>query len=242
MSKPKRKITKEEKQLAENLKRIWLARKGELGLNQEKVGATLGITQGAVGHYLNGRIALNINIIIKFAKLLKVEPKDIDPAQSITFNRESEYAIREPPSQRYQIISKGPRIHTRVPLISSVQAGDWAEIVDSFQPGEADEWWETTARVGPGAFALRVEGDSMTSLAGISIPDGAIVIVDPDAAYSNGSIVVAKLDDVQEVTLKRLVIDGPNKYLKPLNTAYAPIRINSNCHIIGVAKKMEFDL
>ncbi|MFS1524477.1 LexA family transcriptional regulator [Microbulbifer sp. 2304DJ12-6] len=242
MSKPKRKITQEEKQLAENLKRTWLAKKGELGLNQEKAGATLGITQGAVGHYLNGRIALNTNIIIKFAKLLKVEPKDIDPAQSITFNRESERAVQEPSPERHQNISRGPRIRTRIPLISSVQAGDWAEIVDNFQPGEAEEWRETTARVGPNAFALRVEGDSMTSQTGISIPDGAIVVVDPDASYSNGSIVVAKLVDVEEATLKRLVIDGPNKYLKPLNTAYAPILINSNCRIIGVAKKMELDL
>ena len=136
----------------------------------------------------------------------------------------------------------GPDVRGSVPLISWVQAGEWAEIVDTFQPGEADEWRETTANVGPHAFALRVQGDSMTSPAGISIPEGSVVIIDPDADYHNGSIVVAKLVDTQEATLKKLVIDGPNKYLKPLNPSYAPIPINGNCRIIGVAKKVEFDL
>ncbi|WP_444897922.1 LexA family protein [Microbulbifer sp. SSSA005] len=244
MNKPKRNITDKERRLAENLKRIWLAKKGGLGLNQDKAGDIMGITQGAVGHYLNGRIALNTDTIIKFAKLLGVQPSSIDPAISITFNKESERAeLHEPIPAGYQNISEAtPQIRARVPLISSVQAGAWAEIVDNFQPGEADEWRETTARVGSNAFALRVEGDSMTSPTGISIPDGAVVIVDPDAEYTNGSIVVAKLVDVQEATIKKLVIDGPNKYLKPLNPNYAPIPINGNCRIVGVAKKVEIDL
>ncbi|MEW5248641.1 LexA family protein [Microbulbifer sp. 2201CG32-9] len=139
-------------------------------------------------------------------------------------------------------LAPGPEICARVPLISWVQAGDWAEAVDTFQPGEAEEWRETTARVGPHAFALRVQGDSMTAPVGLSIPEGSVVIVDPDADYTNGSIVVAKLEDTQEATLKRLAIDGPNKYLKPLNPTYAPILINGNCRIVGVAKKVEFDL
>ncbi|MCO1336799.1 LexA family transcriptional regulator [Microbulbifer sp. OS29] len=136
----------------------------------------------------------------------------------------------------------GPNIHRSVPLISWIQAGGWSEIIDNFQPGEAEEWRETTARVGPHAFALRVEGDSMTAPSGVSIPEGSVVIIDPDAAYINGSIVVAKLVDTQEATLKKLIIDGPNRYLKPLNPAYSPIAINGNCRIIGVAKKVELDL
>ncbi|MFS1522735.1 helix-turn-helix domain-containing protein [Microbulbifer sp. 2304DJ12-6] len=151
-------------------------------------------------------------------------------------------SIQEQDGNYHANVAPGPDIRGKIPLISWVQAGDWAEIVDNFTPGEADEWRETTARVGPHAFALRVEGDSMTAPSGLSIPEGSVVIVDPDAAYMNGSIVVAKLVDTQEATLKKLVIDGPNKYLKPLNPAYAPIPINSNSRIVGVAKKFEFDL
>lgn len=155
-----------------------------------------------------------------------------------------EFGVSEgsPAAYHASNVSPGPSIRGRVPLISWVQAGEWAEIVDNFAPGEADEWRDTTASIGPHAFALRVEGDSMTAPSGLSIPEGAVVIVDPDTEYRNGSIVVAKLVDTQEATLKKLVVDGPNKYLKPLNPAYAPIPINGNCRIVGVAKKVEFDL
>lgn len=247
MNKSKRKLTDSEMKLSEGLRRIWLAKKGELGLNQEKAGAVLGMTQGAVGHYLNGRIALNTETIIKFAQLLHVEPSDIDPSQVVKLGRRSNPDA--PTEHATQGISNAPESflpipshRSTVPLISSVQAGGWAEVVDNFQPGDAEEWRETTAKVGPNAFALRIEGDSMTSPTGTSIPHGSIVIVDPDAEYTNGSIVVAKLIDVQEATIKKLVIDGPNKYLKPLNPNYAPIPINGSCRIVGVAKKVEIDL
>ncbi|WHI52961.1 LexA family transcriptional regulator [Microbulbifer sp. MLAF003] len=247
MNKSKRKLTDSEMKLSEGLRRIWLAKKGELGLNQEKAGAAMGMTQGAVGHYLNGRIALNTETIIKFARLLHVEPSDIDPNQVVKLGRRSNpSALTENAMQGVSNASRShfsiPPHRSTVPLISSVQAGGWAEVVDNFQPGDAEEWRETTAKVGPNAFALRIEGDSMTSPTGVSIPHGSIVIVDPDVEYTNGSIVVAKLIDVQEATIKKLVIDGPNRYLKPLNPNYAPIPINGNCRIVGVAKKVEIDL
>lgn len=136
------------------------------------------------------------------------------------------------------------RIEATVPLISNVQAGQWREVMDNFQPGDAEEWRETTAKVSPSSFALRVEGDSMVNPNGQpSIPDGSIVIVDPEIQPDNGKIVVAKLCDTQEATLKKLVIDGPNKYLMPLNPRYNPITINgTTCRIVGVVKKIEIDL
>lgn len=124
----------------------------------------------------------------------------------------------------------------KVPLISEVRAGEWAEQCDQFAPGDAEDWIEAGANVGKRAFALRVEGDSMTSPTPPSIPHGAIVIVDPDIDAVNGSLVVAKLTDTQGTTFKKLVIDGPNKYLKPLNPDYKPIQVNGNCIIVGVVK------
>lgn len=46
---------------------------------------------------------------------------------------------------------------------------------------DAEEWVYTTALVSEMAFALRVRGDSMTNpLGSPSIPEGSIVIVEPD--------------------------------------------------------------
>lgn len=131
----------------------------------------------------------------------------------------------------------------KVPLISSIQAGSWMEIVDIFEPGHADQWQETTANVSKNSFALRVEGKSMQNPNGYpTVPHGAIVIVDPDLAATSGKIVVAKLPNSNEATIKKLVIDGPIKYLEPLNPDYKPITIDSECVIIGVVKQVIQDI
>ena len=59
------------------LRKIWSERDP---LSEEAAGAKMGMTQSAVNQYLNGYIELNINTIVKFARLLKVYPSDIDPA------------------------------------------------------------------------------------------------------------------------------------------------------------------
>lgn len=131
----------------------------------------------------------------------------------------------------------------KLPLISEVQAGEWKEAIDNHHPGDADEWIETTAKVSRSSFALRVKGDSMFNPYGTqSIPEGAIVIIDPETPAINGKIVVAKLQDRNEAMLKKLVIDGPNKYLKALNPDYKPIQIDESCIIVGVARRIEIDL
>lgn len=137
-------------------------------------------------------------------------------------------------------VEPGPSIKGKIPLINYVQAGKWEEIKEGY---EALEWIETTTKVSSNAFALRVIGDSMTNPYGSpSIPEGFIVIVDPSIQEQNGSIVVARLENSNEAMLKQLIIDGPHRYLKPLNPNYKTIEINEHCIICGVVKRAQFDL
>jgi SOS-response transcriptional repressor LexA len=104
-------------------------------------------------------------------------------------------------------------------------------------------WVETTVKVSKYSFALRVSGDSMTNPFGApSLPEGFIVIVDPEIQAIHGSIVVARLENSSEAMIKQLIIDGPNRYLKPLNPNYRTIQINETCVICGVVKRAQFDL
>ncbi|EPG7169745.1 LexA family protein [Proteus mirabilis] len=68
------------------------------------------------------------------------------------------------------------------------------------------------------------------------IPEGAVIVVDPELSYSSDLLVVARLDDSKEATFKQLVIDDEQKYLKPLDFQYSATAINDNGTIIGVAR------
>lgn len=138
------------------------------------------------------------------------------------------------------IYETGPR---KAPIISWVQAGEWCEAVDPYALGDGEAWREVPRGTGARAFWLRVKGDSMSNPYGTpSIPDGALILVDPDVMPENGKLVVAKLEDSQEVTFKKLVKDAGRTYLSPLNPKYETVQVNGNCSIVGTVRKYEMDL
>lgn len=131
-------------------------------------------------------------------------------------------------------VSHGFQITRRVPLISSVQAGSWTEVVDNFQPGDAEEWIDVTSRVDPSAFALVVVGNSMEA----EFREGEIVIVDPGREARSGDYVVAKIND-DEATFKQLIVDGGNVYLRPLNSDYPVIVVPKDKTFMIVGRIVE---
>lgn len=130
------------------------------------------------------------------------------------------------------------------PIIGWVQAGNWNEAVDltELEGFEHLQYEETNSKVSSKSFWLRVIGDSMTSSAGISIPEGYLILVDPERHPESNDLVIAKLVDTNEVTFKRLVLDSGIKYLKPLNQSYKTIEINGNCRIIGTVREVKLTL
>lgn len=119
---------------------------------------------------------------------------------------------------------------TEIPLISWVQAGQWACAEDPYPVGAAERMIRTFETVGMNAFALRVQGDSMEP----TFPAGCIIVVDPSRTPRNGSYVVVRIEESSEATFKQLVIDGPSRYLKPLNPRYPILQVNSEATICGV--------
>ncbi|MCG8709233.1 hypothetical protein JHU04_002473 [Brenneria sp. 4F2] len=130
----------------------------------------------------------------------------------------------------------------KYPVISSVQAGAWAEAIEPYTLDDVAEWLESDAKIQGKAFWLLVDGDSMTAPAGQSVPQGSYVLFDTGREAVNGSLVIAKLSDYNEATFKKLAIEGGQRYLKGLNPNWPIITINGNCKIIGVAveAKMKF--
>lgn len=130
-----------------------------------------------------------------------------------------------------------PDIQGQVPVISWVTAGKWAEVIDIYEPGVADEWLPCIKKHTSRTFALRVKGMSMYNPMGKhTYADGDIIFVDPEKEAINGSRVVVRLEDSKEATFKQLVIEGEKKYLMALNPSWPEkfIEINNNATICGV--------
>lgn len=131
----------------------------------------------------------------------------------------------------------------KIPVLSYVQAGRFTESVSAELYDEALEYIDTSLRISPASFALTVQGDSMTNPSGMpSIPEGVKIIVDPSEEPVHGKIVVARLNGTSEVTVKKLMVDGPSKFLCPLNPRYPNIPINGNCEIVGVVKGVQYEV
>ena len=134
-----------------------------------------------------------------------------------------------------------------LPLLTYVQCGrPQDEWVDDFAPGAADEYVPIDAvmgrKLGPYAFALRVEGESMLA----EFKPGDLVIVDPNMSFGTGDFVVAKIQGKSRATLKMFVDRGVDDRgrdqfdLVPLNKeGHETIRINSSNpgSVIGVVRQ-----
>jgi SOS-response transcriptional repressor LexA len=125
---------------------------------------------------------------------------------------------------------------TRVPLLSTVPAGNWREIVDDYLMGGAPDYDTAFEDVGAHGFALTVDGDSM-------LPDyrtGDVIFINPDVSPSPGDYVVAR-NHKFEATFKQYRPRGMNDKgedyfeLVPLNENYPKLRSDlTPIEIIGV--------
>ena len=234
----KKSLTTEQLEDARRLKALYESKKKELGVTQYTIADELGITQGAVGHYLNGRNALNVEVASGFAKLLQISISDFsrsiaakvaEQAESLNGETNVKYVGEYNPGKRY-------------PVLSSVQAGSWSEACEPYTLKDIDIWLESDAHIQGEAFWLKVEGDSMTAPVGLSVPEGTFVLFDTGREPVNGSLVIAKLSDSNEATFKKLIVDGGQRYLKGLNPAWPLVPVNGNCKIIGVAIETKLKL
>lgn len=195
-----------------------------LGLTQTELANRIGISQQSLQKIEDGRTS-NPRKLLALAKALECTPEWLQ--FGIENGREASNVEAAP----FHAPSK------KLPVISQVQAGAWSEAIDYRSLGDDIEWEESPFSASDNAFWLKVVGDSMTSPVGVSIPEGHLILVDPNVPADNGSLVVAKLEGTDEVTFKKLFIDAGQKYLKPLNPNYRPIEINGNCRIVGVVKE-----
>ena len=193
------------------------------GITQADLARALGVSVQTVNYWLIGRNKPKRDKILRIAHLLQCSP------QSLEFGDD----IEEIPGKIGEI-EETASTWKEFPLISWVQAGSWSEMVDNFQPGDAERWipFGITRKDIPNGYCLRVRGDSMEP----EFADGDIILVDPHRQPENGQYVIVKLLDSNEATFKKYVIDAGEVSLHPLNyPKYQPIHLNGRkAMIVGV--------
>ncbi|WP_337946986.1 LexA family protein [Pseudoalteromonas sp. Angola-30] len=202
-----------------------ISRMNTLGVKGSELARQLGTGRASVSHWRTGQVVPSSENLLKLSKALRCNARWLASGVGT-------------PEGNVEL-ELGPDLRGKAPLISWVQAGKWKEIdMESLRQSDT-VFYQHTANVSDDSFALRVKGDSMTSFnGGKSIPEGSVIIVDPNVPAEHGKVVVARLEDSDEATLKQLVIDGGAKYLKPFNNSYPTLPINGNCTIIGVVKQL----
>jgi SOS-response transcriptional repressor LexA len=196
----------------DNLKKYRLLAK----LTQPELAEKLGWDgQGRISHYETGKRSPSIPELIRIADVLGIDVGTLISGENFILA---------------QTVAKYGTAHeiNKVPFISFFKVSNFADIIKNYN----GEMHITTAKIKARTFATMVEGDSMLP----EFPPGRIIVVEPDRARSaiSGDYVVAR-DLNNEATLKQLIKDGSDWYLKPLNDRYPIKRIdNPELDIIGV--------
>ena len=120
-----------------------------------------------------------------------------------------------------------------LPLVGQVAAGEPVLAEENIE-----EYLEVPPAIGgaEGDYVLRVKGDSMKDA---GILEGDYVVVQQSDDATNGSIVVALIED--EATVKRFYREKDRVRLQPANKAYKPIRTRDAAvlgRVVGVFRSV----
>ena len=195
-------------------KRIAQARKSA-GMSQQAVANNFGISRAAVAQWESGDTRPETGKLDRLSQVLDVRLEWLGTG-------------REPMRHDDPELPAGAG-RFLVPVIDDVRAGAWSEVTDPYAPGAGVEFLATDLKIGVHAFALIIDGDSMTP----EYRPGDKVIVDPGVVPRPGDCVVAKLDREQTATFKKYRPRGVDRSgnevfeLVPLNENWPTLHVDA---------------
>jgi len=200
----------------------------ELKVTQEILAERIGMSQGGVGHWLNKRRQPRIQEMNRVLQALGMDYLEVA------------MVIREPQVSQDEEISLAQKYNPyfRYPV------SDWRE-TGEVRDGELLSYDASSAVSKPrfelsdyhaqgAAFWLVVVGDAMTAPTGVSIAADMLILVDPAIVPEPGKLVIAQWPGSAEAVFRKLIEEGGQRYLVPLNPTYPKALYTEECRIIGV--------
>lgn len=188
-----------------------------------------GVSRANVGLWINGPTKeLEGSKLLKVAEFLKVNPLWLagERAQMQLTNSELDNNI----DLNQKITLEG----RPVPVISWVAAGSFGPIETVLKDAEVDEHLPPNKDCGKNGYGLVVTGYSMSP----KFEPEDRIYVNPDIQTfdlkTNDLVIVACAGDT-EATFKKLIIEGGEKYLEPLNPNWPDkiIKLTEGCRLVG---------
>lgn len=216
-----------------------------VGVKQSEFARKFNVPGGPsmLNQQISGTRPINMEAALAYAKGFRVSLHEISPRLALLAHELLDHLEQPDATNTARFISQSgnishaPKTTGAIPLISWSDVGEYRDVNSAMEPSKVKDWvaaFESTP--GPRAFALTVNGDSMTSPfpGERSFPDGCVIIVDPSQAVRPGDYVVARDSTTQQATFKRLMADGGRWFLKPTNPAYPTVEISHPAeHVIG---------
>lgn len=202
--------------------RVILVRK-QAGLTQAELANRIGLSQTAVHKLEQGRSASSRRTVA-IAMACNVDPIWLQTGQGDMIK-----GLRTIPRASDMDSPLLPALSSRIPLISWELAATWLEQEGApLGHSEVESWVQATRRVSAQTFAVRVSGDSMRP----EFSEDDIIIVDPNVTPDQKRFVLARTES-GHVTLKQYMVDGGQRFLKPLNPRYPLLAMTPEIRIIG---------
>lgn len=121
------------------------------------------------------------------------------------------------------------------PILDSLPGAEMINELDKLEQNSNRLMQATSTRCSPSSFYLKMEGKSMEP----EIPDGFLVLVDPELKYQHGDIVATR-NGSGNANIKMLSKDGDKWYLVPKNPdrAYRTEEMDKEAEVVGVIREI----
>ncbi len=219
--------------------RLKAARK-HAGLTQKQLAEKAGVEQPLISQLETGKNNQSVHLI-RLATICRVSAIWLESGKGEMVEAPAGHRVEEQRmgyGSEHALGNVAPMLQpTRAakeyPLISWVAAGARAESPDNFEPGDAEEWLQSTENAGPGGYWVRVKGKSMVADTPPSFPEGTPILVQPEGFdLISGKFYIFKHQD-GETTFKQYTQDAGRRYMTPLNTEFKQVDIDDEWRVIG---------